>query len=116
LYEALPNSTIVTLKKAETLSDLGTLNLQIDKTVALDNFQKACALYTEKENGQKATLLFSIGSLQEEKGQLEAALKSYQDADAIFQKEKLIDELRSSRAVERVKKALEKRSGKSGNH
>jgi hypothetical protein len=109
LYETLPDAD---KQKADTLSDLGTINLQIDKAVALDSFRKACALYTEKEDRQKATLLFSIGSLQEEKGELEAALKSYQDADALFKKEKLIDELRSTRAVDRVKKAIEKRSGR----
>jgi hypothetical protein len=109
LYETLPNAD---KQKADTLSDLGTINLQIDKAVALDNFQKACALYTEKEERQKATLLFSMGSLQEEQGQLDAALKSYEEADALFKKEKLIDELRSTRAVDRVRKAIEKRSGR----
>jgi len=99
LYEATPEARI---QQAETLSDLGTVNLQINKALALENFQKAYALYTDKEESQRASVLYKIGSLQEEKGQLEEALKSYKDANTIFRKESVFDELRTDRAINRV--------------
>lgn len=102
LYEPLPDTTT---KRAETLSDLGTIHLRSDKAAALDYFQKAYALYPESDNQQRATLLFNIGSLQEEKGELDAALQSYRNADALFRKEEMIDSFRSTRAILRVMKA-----------
>jgi len=70
--------------------------------LALANFQKAYALYTDKEESQRASVLYNIASLQEEKGQLEAALQSYKDANAVFRKESVFDELRTDRAISRV--------------
>ena len=103
LYESLPDARI---QRAETLTDVGTINLKTNKTLALENFQKALALYTDKEDSQRAALLFSIGSLQEEDGQLEAALNSYKEADAIFTKKDSIDQIRADRAVARVQRRI----------
>ena len=99
LYEAKPEARI---QQAETLTDLGVVNLQINKAVALENFQKAYALYTDQEESQRASVLYKIASLQEEKGQLEEALKSYKDANTVFRKESVFDELRTDRAISRV--------------
>ena len=109
VYRQSPESRI---KQAETLTDLGTINLQIDKAAAVDHFQKAYDLYTDKENSQRANLRFNIGLVQEASGQLDAALKSFQEAESKFNEDDFIEELRASRAVERVKKALEKKGAK----
>jgi hypothetical protein len=109
LYEAVPETRI---KQAETLCDLGTVNLQIDKEVALNTFQRAYALYTDKEESERAALLYDIASIQEEKGQLEAALKSYKDANAVFQKENVIKALRTNPAIARVQAKIAKSSAR----
>lgn len=109
LYQRSPESRI---KQAETLTDLGTISLQIDKSAALDHFQKAYDLYTDKEDPQRASLLFNIGLLQEANGQLDAALKSFKDAESKFSDDDFIEELRASRAVERVKAAQVKSGAK----
>jgi tetratricopeptide (TPR) repeat protein len=103
LYETVPEARI---KIAETLTDLGEINLQVDKSVALQSFQKAYGLYSESEGAQRASLLYSIGLLQEEKGELEQALKSYKDADVIFPEGELLNKLHTSRAIARVEKKM----------
>lgn len=111
-YQTVPATPEVNKRQAETLTDRGTINLQINKAEALADFQKAYELYTEKDGQQRAALRFSIGTIQEETGQLEEALKSFQEADEIFRKEELLEEFRSGRAIDRVRAALEKRNGR----
>jgi uncharacterized protein YoxC/energy-coupling factor transporter ATP-binding protein EcfA2 len=109
LYQRSPESRI---NQAETLTDLGTINLQIDKSAALDHFQKAYDLYTDKEDSQRASLLFNIGLIQEANGQWDAALKSFKEAESKFGDADFIEQLRASRAVERVKAAQVKSGAK----
>lgn len=108
LFQALPGTRI---KQAETLTRLGTVNLAIDKSLALSNFQKAYSLYEDTERLQRANLLFNIGTIQVQKAQLEAALKSFEDALTIFKAEKsILEELRTQRAISRIKALMEKDS------
>jgi tetratricopeptide (TPR) repeat protein len=109
LYQRSPESRI---KQAETLTDLGTINLQIDKSAALDHFQKAYDLYTDKEDSQRASVLFNLGLIQEANGQWDAALKSFKEAESKFGDADFIEQLRASRAVERVKAAQVKSGAK----
>lgn len=105
LYRSLPETKI---KQAETLTDLGTINLAIDKSLALNNFQNAYRLYEENESAKRAVLLFNIGSIFEEKGELQAALKSYKDALEFYGDNIQLDGLRTQRAAKRVQEALAK--------
>jgi conflict system STAND superfamily ATPase/tetratricopeptide repeat protein len=106
-YQRAPDSK---KNQAETLTDLGMISLQINKTAALDYFQRAYDLYTEKEDRQRANLLYNIGLMQEGKGELEAALKSYQGADAIYSKLDVFEGLRNDGAIQRVRAAIDKRT------
>src|SRR5687767_723166 len=113
LYQQKPEARI---QQAETFTDLGTINLQTDKSLALDHFKKAYELYTDKEGPERAALLFSIGLIQESKGELDAALKSFQDANAVFSTENLFDEMRATRAIDRIKKRQENKNNENKNN
>jgi hypothetical protein len=100
------------IEQAQTFTDIGMINLQINKAAALDNFRKAYDLYTEKENRQRAALLYNIGLIREGEGNLEAALKSFEEAHEIYDKLDVFEVVRSDRAVERVKAAMAKSSAR----
>jgi hypothetical protein len=55
-------------------------------------------------------LLYNIGLIREGKGELESALKSLEAANSIYSKLDAFEELRTDRAVERVRAAIAKRS------
>ena len=98
---------------ADTLSELGVINLEIDKTVALQKFDEALKIYTESENAKRGALLLKIAQLQEEKGQLEQALKSYDEAESIFDKEKvMVDTLKARAGSTRVDAAIYKKKAR----
>ena len=104
-YQKIPGSE---KNRAETFADLGMVSQQVDKVVALDYFQKAYDLYTEKEDRQRASVLYNIGLIREGKGELQAALKSFEEADAIYAKLKVFEGFRTEQAVERVRAAIAK--------
>lgn len=106
-YQKMPGSE---KNRAETFADLGMVSQQVDKVVALDYFQKAYNLYTEKEDRQRASVLYNIGLIREGKGELQAALKSFEEANAIYAKLEVFEGLRAEQAVERVRAAIAKSS------
>jgi len=105
--QQLPDSRVAL---ADTLTELGNINLAIDKTVALLKFEEALQMFTEDEGAKRASLLLKIAQVQEEKGQLEAALKSYREAETLFNKQNVvIDALKAKAGANRVNAAINKK-------
>jgi tetratricopeptide (TPR) repeat protein len=109
LYRSVPDSRI---QQAETLSDLGTINAA-NKPAAIENFQAAFNLYKDDERAERAALMLNIAAIQEEMGQLDQALKSFEAAKSILDKlDVMFDTLKAMRGVERVRAALQKNSAR----
>jgi hypothetical protein len=98
---------------ADTLTELGIINLEINRTAALQNFDEALRSYTENENAKMGSLLLKIAQLQEEKGQLDEALKSYEAAETRLNREDVIvDGLKAKAGARRVKAAMDKKTAR----
>jgi hypothetical protein len=108
--QQMPGTTI---ELAETLTELGIISLEIDKTVALEKFKEALQLYSDVENPKRAPLLLNIARIQEERGLLDEALKSYSEAERIFNKQNvIIDAIKAKGGATRVNAAIDKRSAR----
>ena len=123
IYQSLTGSPGSRIRQAETLTDLGTINAA-NKSIALQHFQAAYKLYQEEEKATstadnlknieekeknnkrqkaKAALLLNIGAIQEQMGQLDEALESFEEARrTLSDQDVLIDALRAKRGFDRV--------------
>lgn len=92
------------IKQAELQRELGVFKQAAGLSGALEHLQKAQSLYSaDEEDAERAGIILDIGSIYEERGEIQEAKRLYEEALEIFRhRDEGWGEMRAERALERL--------------